>query len=122
MACLLDERQGSPMRPLLFAFKNVSFAACLILILTACFLLFASPDGVAGMGLEFPHPFDRKVLLIALIACATAYATYLDWVIGQFIGTELDRRPRRNALIKTLLNLSGEEKQLIREFIRDDKT
>jgi Super-infection exclusion protein B len=110
------------MRPLLFALKNVGFAAYLILFLTACFLLFASPDEPGGIGLEFAPPFDRRVLMVALIACATAYATYLAWIICKFIGTALDRRRRRNALMKTLLNLSGEEKQLIREFIRDDKT
>jgi hypothetical protein len=119
---LIFSGRGLQMRPLLFALKNVAFAACLILLLTACLLLFASPDWLAGIGLEFALPIDRKALMIALIACATAYVTYLAWIIGIFVATAIAERRRRETLRKTLLNLSGDEKQLIRDFIKEDKT
>jgi hypothetical protein len=112
------------MRPLVFALKNVAFAFYLIVLLTAFFLLLAPPDLLAQLplGLGFTPYLDRKLLEVALAGCVAVHVIYIALTIGDFARRTMHDRQLRESLRKTLLDLSGEEKRLLRQFIRDRKT
>jgi hypothetical protein len=110
------------MRPLVFALKNVAFALYLIVLVTTVFLLLAPPDVLAQMQLGFDPNLNWNLLAVALACCAAAHVSYAALTIGRFARRTMHERQLRRRRRKTLLDLSGEEKRLLRQFIRDRKT